>query len=373
MSDLVQTKSSYFVRKTPATQSLPQATKPTIGIPSIDFFIGGGLPVGGICLIGQDNKNYYSDIVTRCFIAEGVVHKHAIYVADLIEEKEKLFERIPDQNKLEEPEQNKSPDQLRIAWRYGQQPTQNKPESNAKTFQSNYFVMNKLMPKENVYLSSNVKTFELNTNLSDQFSTQEKTKPFYSKLAKDLNVHIDSINLNVNKTKEYNNLLRIVINSAGGLVWNDLSTINDESSIEFCKFLIYLRQLLRHSLAVCVITVPNEVVQNKDLLEKFSHLTDYTFILDDSSRTASRLTNTQYDGLFRLTKLPRLNSLNSCFTPETLDLAFFVKRKRLVVEQMHLPPDLDENDDTQKGRTNTSVTMSCSSSGGSSGSNKLDF
>lgn len=165
-----------------------------------------------------------------------------------------------------------------------------------------------------------------------------------------------------------------VINSVGGFVWNDSCTVNEEYSNELCKLLLYLRELLRHSLAVCLVTVPYEVVLNNDLMEKFSHLSDYAFVMDDSSTSVSRLTNTQYDGLFRLNKLPRLNTLNSCFTPETLDLAFYLKRKRLIIEQMHLPPELGEDDDSQKGRTNTSVTMSCSSSGTSStGSNKLDF
>jgi len=60
--------------------------------------------------------------------------------------------------------------------------------------------------------------------------------------------------------------------------------------------------------------------------------------------------------------------------PECLDLAFYMKKKRLIVEQLHLPPDLGENDDTQKGRTTSSVTMSCSSGGKTAaGSNKLDF
>ena len=57
-----------------------------IGIPSIDSFIGGGLPVGSVILIGQDKHNSYSDIVARCFIAEGVVHKHSVYVADPTED-----------------------------------------------------------------------------------------------------------------------------------------------------------------------------------------------------------------------------------------------------------------------------------------------
>jgi elongator complex protein 4 len=136
-----------------------------------------------------------------------------------------------------------------------------------------------------------------------------------------------------------------------------------------------MRNLLRHSLAVCVITVPNELVSNADLYAKVTHLTDYSFVIDDSVPTASRLTNTQYEGLFRLVKLPALNSLVPCFVPETLDLAFHMKRRRLVVEQLHLPPDLGEDDNTQKGRTGgSSVTMSCSSGGSSSsGNSKLDF
>ena len=99
---------------------------------------------------------------------------------------------------------------------------------------------------------------------------------------------------------------------------------------------------------------------------------DYVFVVDDSVASVSRLTKTEYDGLFRIVKLPRLNSLSQCFMPETLDLAFHVKRKRLVVEQLHLPPELGENDESQKGRTGSAVSMSCSSSG-STNSFKLDF
>ena len=136
--------------------------------------------------------------------------------------------------------------------------------------------------------------------------------------------------------------------------------------------MLNLRSVLRYSLGVCVITLPDEVVKNLDLIDRFSHLSDFVFIMDDSSTAVSGLTNTEYDGLFKLTKIPRLNSLMPCCTPESLDLAFYVKRKRLVVELLNLPPDIGEDDDKQKGRTSTAVSMSCSSTG-SAGSNKLDF
>ena len=129
---------------------------------------------------------------------------------------------------------------------------------------------------------------------------------------------------------------------------------------------------MRHSLAVCLVTVPNEIASNTEIMDKLLHLADYAFIMDDSVKTVSTIANTEYDGLFRLVKIPRLNSFNACFTPTTLDLGFFYRKKRLVVEQIHLLPELGENDDTLKGRTNTSVTMSCSSSSSSIPTSILD-
>jgi hypothetical protein len=62
------------------------------GIPTIDSFIGGGLPVGSLCLIGQDTYNSFSDIIVRSFIAEGIVHRHSIYVADPNENENHFFQ-----------------------------------------------------------------------------------------------------------------------------------------------------------------------------------------------------------------------------------------------------------------------------------------
>jgi elongator complex protein 4 len=64
----------------------------SIGIPSIDSYIGGGLPVGSICLIGEDSFNYYSDIISRCFIAEGVLNRHSIYIANPFAESTNLLQ-----------------------------------------------------------------------------------------------------------------------------------------------------------------------------------------------------------------------------------------------------------------------------------------
>ena len=144
MSNLVGStqKSAFFVRKSTSSSQISQDSKTSpenpaarastsnilniagtktslqnnqlltpIGIPSIDSFIGssifswytnasgtfqlnrvlnqisgGGLPVGSVCLVGQDKFNTYTDIISRCYVAEGLVHKHHIYVADLNED-----------------------------------------------------------------------------------------------------------------------------------------------------------------------------------------------------------------------------------------------------------------------------------------------
>lgn len=48
--------------------------------------------MGSVCLIGQDLNNHYSDVITRCFMAEGVSHKHSLYLADLVESSDSYFQ-----------------------------------------------------------------------------------------------------------------------------------------------------------------------------------------------------------------------------------------------------------------------------------------
>lgn len=44
---------------------------------------GGGLPVGSILLMEEDKIGRYAKCLTKLFLAEGSVHKHAMFVANL--------------------------------------------------------------------------------------------------------------------------------------------------------------------------------------------------------------------------------------------------------------------------------------------------
>ena len=108
-------------------------------------------------------------------------------------------------NETDSGNQDKS-DELRIAWRYGQQQTpKSSLQEQSKILQPNYFVINKMMGEE--VNNSIIKGFELcDTELIKDSSDSNL---IYSKLANDLSTQIDALNLNVTKTKKYSNILRI--------------------------------------------------------------------------------------------------------------------------------------------------------------------
>lgn len=45
--------------------------------------IGGGIPIGSILLIEEDQFGRYAECLSKYFLAEGVVHKHALFVGAL--------------------------------------------------------------------------------------------------------------------------------------------------------------------------------------------------------------------------------------------------------------------------------------------------
>ncbi len=125
-----------------------------------------------------------------------------------------MYQRIPTINKQENEsvatEKKLDTDELRISWRYAQyNPNQNSEDKLNKSLQANYFTINKLMSEEEVSQTTNVASFKLSAEQRGEMYNFSGLNPLYVKLANDITTHLDSINVNINKTKKYTNICRV--------------------------------------------------------------------------------------------------------------------------------------------------------------------
>ncbi|EDS43253.1 pax neighbor protein [Culex quinquefasciatus] len=166
-------------------------------------------------------------------------------------------------------------------------------------------------------------------------------------------------------------LLRICLNSVGSPLWYDQNFPQD-----LIRFLTILKAIVRNTLSCCLVTLPTHLFQHlptaSHLYERLVDQTDFCIRLE-SFAGSDRETNPafkEYHGLLDIGKISALNSL-AAFVPETRDLAFKLRRRKFVIEKLHLPPELGEERDERGGGVKA-ATMSCSSGGGG-GMGKLDF
>lgn len=92
------------------------------------------------------------------------------------------------------------------------------------------------------------------------------------------------------------------------------------------------------------------------------NLIDYSIELE-SFAGSDKETNPvfkEYNGLFFIRKISALNAL-AAHTPETYDLAFKLRRKRFVIEKLHLPPELQESEQREQDDEPILTAMGCAS------------
>ncbi len=135
---------------------------------------------------------------------------------------------------------------------------------------------------------------------------------------------------------------------------------------------------MRFSLSTCVITFP-AYLHTSSFVKKVEHMCDAVVHLESFAGTPKEdhPAFKEYHGLFTIKKLFKLNTLTS-FLPDTLNMAFKLHRKRLIVEKFHLPPELEDTTarTSEKKKDVMSKSSSISHKHGmacSSPSNPLDF
>ncbi|XP_067633439.1 elongator complex protein 4 [Eurosta solidaginis] len=447
----------------PGTRTSPQTGQviTSSGNPSLDVIVGGGLPVGSICLVEEDKYVTYSKVLAKYFVAEGVVSGQSILLASLDDDPKEIMRKLPKPLNDDEVEKEKTIEQeieeapkngLRIAWRYNDLPPVNTEQTPSKI--GHHFNLMEQMDKNlldfvdtllwngKTFISSDENEYEDYVALGDDENVLFGAEPNAQKYDTDQNTtssssgsntsckegdieqerieavaaeilssptnmsaatknskstelssqqtsttsNLDSSkksstrkqNYNVHKifnNPKYQRLLKLVQSFAreekftpGALVYRSLCRIcitslgsplwyDEDFSKHILKFLTILRGIVRNSVSVCFISMPMHLIAKLDetLVPKIRNLVDYAIELE-SFAGSERETNPvfkDYNGLLHLHKITAVNTLTA-YVPETSDLAFKLRRKKFVIEKLHLPPELKETE------TESKPTLSCS-------------
>ncbi|EDX03827.1 GD23346 [Drosophila simulans] len=130
------------------------------GNPYLDVVIGGGLPMGSICLIEEDRFMTHAKVLAKYFLAEGVISKQEIFLGSLDDIPAEMLRRLPrpltDQESMEQSEVQALGDGgaengLRIAWRYNDLPLVNSEHATAKI--GHHFNLMEQMDSMMLYMS----------------------------------------------------------------------------------------------------------------------------------------------------------------------------------------------------------------------------
>ncbi|XP_076471871.1 elongator complex protein 4-like [Babylonia areolata] len=384
--------STSFNKKVKAKLRQIPGAKPSIynnqllvstGIPSLDSVLGGGVAVGTVLLIEEDVGGRYAEVMTRYFLAEGVVSQHALSVVSASEDPQRLLQRLPapvedSSARSTEPPPPPPPPQgcgdaggkMAIAWRYQNQP---KVQSAGTSTLGHYFNLSQTMEADRLRaVSVDCTGFsDLVAYEQQHLDNTHSTHCRYQCVLQRIRKRIEEGNFITSAACEKRNILRIAIPGLGSTLWGSTGGATEhteEEEASLLQFLLALRATLRTSFSVCLLTIPTYLFQTVAVVKRVQQLCD-TVVRLQSFSTSLKTKNPafrDYSGLLHLVKVPCVNQV-APHLPETLDLAFRCRRKKFTVEKLHLPPELSTAASRDQEDPHTS------SSSWAAGTNPLDF
>lgn len=324
------------------------------GIPSLDHVVGGGLPAGSILMIEEDVLNNYCRVMSKYFLAEGVVCNHSMLIATLDEHPEDLVQELPQpctiapEDEAPNTQLESDVNRMKIAWRYeGLGQVESSFGQNA-TF-GHHFDLSKHLSSESL------KNCDINYWVGDH--EEETPSGFQNIQYLSLLQKIKELTSKEEYQTNYKgkqNILRICILSLGSPLWMALDCDEENADPrnygqDLLKFMYCLRVIIRDTNSLVFVTSPTHLFDEDTLIKRLQYSVDNAVKLE-SFAGSSRETNPvfkDYNGLFHITKLSAINSMVP-FVPPSLDLAFKLRRKKFIIEKLHLPPELSETSEREQ-------------------------
>ncbi|PVZ98619.1 hypothetical protein BB558_005379 [Smittium angustum] len=399
-----------FKKFTAPTISLPKGTKylpqnslvlVSTGIPSLDDVLGGGLALGSVILVEEDNLTGYSKILQSLFEAQAIASDQSILIVKqgLSSVSQLSLPNFLNNIKTEknnsstnqQPEApNPETEKMKIAWRYEKQDVSNNMRNTNKNNSSDdycsAFDISSNLPlniiqEAKVHCIDSFQLSPQDSNLSTRILESqnfEKSKSDSTKLDHYISpYHILFDKVSTFLESEFSSLKpqsrdskrqasRISIQISGSLL-----DINNKC--EILEFIHSLKGLLRYSYSACMISFPvNFFVdgltgKRHSLVHRIENLCDAVVELEsfegssqDPSKTlkiqksVTNSSSNEYHGLFHTHKLLCLNSLVSSAGKLSLlastgggssnNLAFKLRRKKFSIETYHLPVEGGTNE-----------------------------
>ncbi|TPX64001.1 hypothetical protein SpCBS45565_g06190 [Spizellomyces sp. 'palustris'] len=373
---------SSFKRRTPtASPTIPGVRlsphtgthQTSTGIPSLDSLLAGGLPLGTVTLLQEDQFTRYARLIASYFVAQGMVAGHAICFASAEEGIEEFMSGLMrvvegpqpvDEEEADTPKRERvlgglrdvDGDRMRIAWRYQNLPILSTDKRGgsilAKTPYCATFDLTKRMD-EGLLKGTKMAFIDVSTWSADDQEDAEK-QDMYDKLYCQIETLITQGGFRFSPTNPPQTALRIFIQSLSSPLWPTPT----HHAQRLHRFLHTLRRLLRESAAVCLITLPTPFPID---LAPLHHTSDAVLSLTSFASHPS-VYESIYNGFLEVIKVPRVGCLGQV-DEEVGALGFRVRRKRFEIERVGLPPEEEE-----KGRGEVKKA-GC----GSTGNSVLDF
>lgn len=360
------------------------------GIPSFDKLFNDGIPVGSIVCIREDlprsTSNFASSLL-KCFIAEGLEAKHEVLYFDAVDSDcSGLLNSLPSLAKSTTQDEQPSPSTFQI---------NNESDFKPNSYSSSSLSQQDKLPKEKMTIAWRYKHLAayddamIPTN-SVGNGAQPLNKLEYrcfdlgkaSKRAENNNANIQAISIFDKdyeskflacleelciRAKSEKTLLRIAIRAFGSplMLGTNLAIL-----------LYKTRRIMQKYTDSCILffSMPSQIYKSEpkklaDVESQCDLVVELQSFVGTPKETAKAFA--EYSGFLKIIKPLRNPGTLSLALPETADLAFKTKRRQLIFEPFHIPPDHGDISSTSLPAASSSPSSSICSS--SSRNDKLDF
>lgn len=313
------------------------------GISSLDEILDGGLPLGSLCLIEEDEYGSFARTITKYFLAEGVQKKNYCLSASMNENPWDLLNSLPspvvETRDSSDATVMANKDELKIAWRYENLSLDTEKEKGNTFDLSSPYCLTEAQ-------KNNITVWDGET-LPTSLSEGTFQNPWCLSLVHSVMQAITKWNLDSGSSS---NVLRIVVSSFGSPFWH----LDKKNTTDLTSTLLLLKSLVRSANAVIVVTIPHHII-SEIVVSRSQSIADIAFQLKSLREDKYLQDLMDVHGILEMKKLTNFTSLKPVLGQNgTTTYGFKATKRKFKIEKLCLPPALDK-EKTEEQTPRTSV------------------